>query len=365
MKLVCSTEKLKTALTHADRVTGKNLTLPILSTVLCIATNTSLKIRATNLSLGIEIEIPAQVEKEGVVAISGALLSNFLNTLKTGDQISLEQVNETLLVKTKQGKVIIKTFSYEDFPTIPIVEAEKIQVQATQFLEGIESVYYASAQTDIKPEVASVFIYPGEDTLTFVSTDSFRLAEKKIKTKNIYGFQPVLIPTKNIIELIRILADVKGDLDMCITKNQLSISFGGYYITSRLVDGSFPDYKQIIPKESTTEIVLLKNELQNAIKSSTLFTDKFNQVTFSILVSEKKCLVSSKSSETGENEIQIDGALSGKDISLNINYRYLLDCLQIISTDSVIISCTTPTKPLVIKGVSDNSFLYLIMPMNR
>lgn len=365
MKIQCSSEQVKNALQHAERATGKNLTLPILSSVLCIASGSTLKFRATNLSLGIEIEIPAKVEKEGVVAVSGTILSSFFANNKANEEVLLEQIGETLLVKTKQARIQIKTFSYEDFPTIPTVEGETIVIPAQVFLDGLESVYYAAAQTDIKPEIGSIYIYPEEDVLTFAATDSFRLAEKKIKVKGLYGFQPMLLPYKNAIELQRILAGVPGDISFCITKNLLSISFKGYYITSRVVDGVFPDYRKIFPKEKTSGMVILKSELQNAVKTSTLFSDKFNQITISINPENKTCVLTAKNSDVGENEATLDAALSGEPISVVINYRYLLDCLNAITTDSVSIECTSPSRPITVTGVNDTSFLYLIMPMNR
>ncbi len=365
MKIQCSSEQVKNALQHAERATGKNLTLPILSSVLCIASGSSLKFRATNLSLGIEIEIPAKVEKEGVVAVSGTILSGFFANSKANEEVSMEQIGETLLVKTKQAKIQIKTFPYEDFPTIPTVEGETIKIPTSAFLDGLESVYYAAAQTDIKPEIGSIYIYPEEDILTFVATDSFRLAEKKIKVKGLYGFQPILLPYKNAVELQRILAGVSGDISFCITKNLLSISFNGYYITSRVVDGVFPDYRKIFPKEKTSEMIILKSELQNAVKTSTLFSDKFNQITISIDPSKKTCVLTAKNSDVGENEANLDAALSGEPISVVINYRYLLDCLNAVPTDSVSLECTAPSRPILAKGVGDTSFLYLIMPMNR
>jgi DNA polymerase-3 subunit beta len=365
MKIQCSSEKVKNALLHAERVTGKNLTLPILSSVLCIASGTTLKLRATNLSLGIEIEIPAKVEKEGVVAVSGTILSGFFASSKTNEEVTIELVGETLLVKTKTSRIQIKTFAYEDFPTIPTVDSETIKIPATALLDGLESVYYSAAQTDIKPEIGSVYVYPEDDQLTFVATDSFRLAEKKVKIKGLYGFQPVLIPYKNVVELMRILAGVQGELSFKITKTLLAISFDGYYITSRVVDGVFPDYRKIFPKEKTSEIILLKSELQNAIKTSTLFSDKFNQISLTSDPEKKTCVLSAKNSDVGENEASLDGALSGEPISIVINYRYLLDCLNALPSDSISIDCTAASRPILVRGVGDTSFIYLIMPMNR
>ena len=365
MKIQCNSEKLKNALTHAERMTGKNLTLPILSTILCIASEKSLKLRATNLSLGIEIEIPAKVEKEGVVAVSGALLSGFFANSKSGEEVSIEQIGETLHIKSKQAKGQIKTFPYEDFPTIPSIDGDTLKIPAVALLEGLNATYYACAQTDIKPEIASVSVYAEEDTLVFAATDSFRLAEKKVHVKGLYGFQSVLIPQKNTIEIVRILGSASGDVSVKISKNLISLSFDGYYVTSRVVDGAFPDYRRIIPKEKNTEAVLLKAELQNALKTSTLFTDKFNQVTFACNPEKKTAFLYAKNTEVGENETELDAALTGSPISVVINYRYLMDCLNAIASDSVAFEFVSESKPILVKGVGDQSFLYLIMPMNR
>jgi DNA polymerase-3 subunit beta len=336
-----------------------------LSSVLCIASEKTLTFRSTNLSLGIEIKIPARIEKEGVIAISGALLLGFLNTTKVNEEISLEQIGETLLVKSKQGKIQIKTFPYEDFPTIPVIDAASVKLPTTALLEGLESVYYACAQSDIKPEIGSVYIYPEEDVLTFVATDSFRLAEKKIKIKGLYGFQPVLIPYKNVVELMRILAGVTDESSLCITKNLLSISFPGTYITSRVVDGVYPDYRKIFPKEKNTEAIVLKTELQNAVKTGTLFTDTFNQITLSFNPEKKTSFLTAKNNDIGENESSLDAALTGTPITVVINYRYLLDCLNAIRADSVSLEFTTENRAFTVKGIGDTSFTYLIMPMNR
>ena len=126
-------------------------------------------------------------------------------------------------------------------------------------------MYYSSSVSDVKPEISSVYIYSNEDSLVFVSTDSFRLAEKKVKIKNIEEINGILIPFKNISEIIRIFGEISGDLNICFNKNQISFSYNGIYLTSRLVDGVFPDYRQIIPKESKTEVVVLKQDLNYLI----------------------------------------------------------------------------------------------------
>jgi DNA polymerase III subunit beta len=365
MKIVCDGEKLKKAVTHAEKVTGKNLTLPILSNILLLTGDKELIIRATNLNLGIEIRIPAVVEEEGVVAVSGQTLSSLFSTSKEYGKINLFISENSLIVKTDKGKTTLKTYPSDDFPTIPQVQAESIKIQNNIFVEGIKSVYYSAAQSDIKPEVSSVYIYQNDNSLFFVATDSFRLAEKKIKNVDLYGFTSTLIPYKNIQELLRIIDGEDVKIILKISKNQISIEFDGYYITSRVVDGTFPDYKQIIPQKYSTNIIVLKQDLLQALKTTTIFSDKFNQVTLDIDGKNKKCILGSKNNDIGEHEYMLDGAITGLDASVSFNHRYLLDALQAINSDSVSLEINDGSKPVIIRGVSDDSFMYLIMPMNK
>jgi DNA polymerase-3 subunit beta len=364
MKLECDIEKIKNAISQVERVTGKNLTLPVLSSILFIAVGKSLKLRATNLSLGVEMEIPAKIEKEGIIAISGTTLSGIFSNIIQNESVHLESEEGNLLIKTKKSKIKIKGQPHEDFPTIPLVEGKAFEIETKKLVEGIKAVYYSSSPSDIKPEISSVFIYSKEDNLMFVSTDSFRLAEKKIKMKKIEEISGILIPFKNVPEILRIFGETQDSIKVCFNKNQISFYSNSIYLTSRIIDGVFPDYHQIIPKEFKTEAVVLKQDLLNALKLSNIFSDKFNQINLSISPKEKIFELSSQNNDVGENKTYLDSAIKGEDISLSFNYKYFLDCLQSISSDSISIRLN-PSKPIVVSGSSDNSFTYLIMPMNR
>lgn len=365
MKIECGSEKLKTAISQVERITGKNLTLPILGSILFIASGKSLKLRAINLSLGIEIEIPAKVEKEGIVAISGNIIANIFSNFFDTENITLEDIDGNLLIKTKKSKIKVKGQIYEDFPTIPIVSGVNFEIESKKLVNGVKSVYYSSSPSDIKPEISSVFLYTNEDNLVFVSTDSFRLAEKKIKIKNIPEIKGLLIPYKNIAEILRIFGDLNENIKICFNKNQISFSCNNIYLTSRIIDGVFPDYRQIIPKDKKTEAVVLKQDLLNALKLSNIFSDKFNQLNLSIKVKEKVFELSSSNNDVGENKTYLDAALNGEDVELGFNYKYFLDCFQSITTDSLSIKLNDSSKPIIISPISDSSFTYLIMPMNR
>ena len=289
------------------------------------------------------------------------MFSNF----SQNENVQLEDKDGNLLVKTSKSQITLKGQPHEDFPTIPAVSGAIFEIDSKKLTEGIKSVYYSSSVSDIKPEISSVYIYTDGDNLVFVSTDSFRLAEKKIKVKGLEDISGIIIPFKNVVEILRIFGETQGSVKVCFNKNQISFSSDNIYLTSRVIDGIFPDYRQIIPKESSTEIVVLKQDLLNALKLSNVFSDKFNQVNLRAEPKQKVFELSSINNDVGENKTRLDAVLKGEGIELGFNYKYFLDCFQSITTDSVAIKMSGSGRPMVVSPVSDPSFTYLIMPMNK
>ncbi|MCR4311179.1 MAG: DNA polymerase III subunit beta, partial [Candidatus Taylorbacteria bacterium] len=243
-------------------------------------------------------------------------------------------------------------------------EGKSFEINATDFVRGLKSVWYSSSVSSMKPELSSVYIYQEDGYFVFAATDSFRLAEQKVKM-NVSDFERVLIPYKNVTEIIRVLEGSTGTVLVHMNKNQIAFSFPSTYLTSRTVDGVFPDYRQIIPKEFKTEAVVLKEDLVRSLKVATIFSDTFNQVSVALGPKEKKFELTTKNSNLGENATLLEAALTGEGIAVNFNYRYIADCLQSISTDSITLSFAGPGRPVVIRGVGDRNFTYLVMPMNR
>lgn len=365
MKLECIKDKLKEAVLKVDRVTGKNMALPVLGSILIIAEGKSIKLRATNLDIGVEFEIPAKIEKKGIVAIPGSVIGNFLNN--TNDKnIKLESKDGNLLIKGEKTSTLIKCHNYEDFPTIPLItDSSNFLINVNKFIDGLKSVVYGASLSDIKPEISSVYIYPEDQYLIFVATDSFRLAEKKINIKNNKDFQGIILPLKNSLEIIKIFDGMEEEAKIIFSKNQIAMISDGIYLTSRIVDGVFPDYKQIIPKTFKTEAVVLKQDIINSLKISNIFSDKFNQINFAIKPTSKIFDISSKNSDIGESETMVDASLSGEDTEISFNHKYITDCFQSINKDSVVFKLNGKDKPMIISGIGDNSFIYLVMPLNR
>lgn len=358
-------EKIQEAVSYVARFSGKHPTLPVLNTVFCEAKGTFLILRATNLDIGIQIKIPVKVITEGSVAIPTQTLSTLLSTIQT-KQIDFEEKNGNIIISSGSYKTIIKCLPKEDFPTLPIVsDGEKIVMEGEKLSSGIESVAYSASVSEIKPELSSVYIHPEQNTIVFVSTDSFRLAEKKIQIKGIKDFNGIIIPYKNAIEIARVFKGTNKEITVLFSKHHISLSSDNIHITSRLIDGTFPDYKQIIPKEEKTRVVALKEDVVQSIKITNVFANKFNQVTLKVKPKEKLFIMESKNSDIGESSVSVDAALSGEDVELNVNHRYFADCIPFIHQDSVALSFNGPGKPIIVQGASDTSFTYLVMPMNR
>ena len=364
MKVECVKTNLKDALLAAERFTGKQLSLPVLRYVLFIAGENALKIRATNLDIGIEIEIPARVEKEGVIAIPADTLGNFLSNLNQEKNITIEQIGEHLTISGASYSTLIKGFGYEDFPTLPFVtKGASLEIDTASLLGAFRATQYAVAMTDIKPEFASIFCYTDEQSLIMVASDSSRLAEKRIPLKKNTENFSLLIPGKNVVEIVRALEHTGGVVKIFATKNQISFHTEHMHITSRLVDGVFPDYKQLIPKQFLTEVVLLRQDVVDKLKLTTVFSGKLQQVRLKIYPNEKLVEIESRSDEIGETTQQIDAVLKGDDVEFLLNQRFLMEVFAYLNTDSVSFLASGNTKPLLIKGVGDNSFTYIVMPM--
>lgn len=366
MKLICSKEKLHNTVSKAERITGKNSTLPVLSCIILEAKNNQLIVRSTNLDLGIENTIPVKVESEGIVAIPGGLLLQYLSNVSEDENITLELVNKNILITSSKNETTIKTLAHDDFPTIPRVEnVNTCKISVISLVHGMKSVWYSASVSSMKPELSSVYLYPKDNNLMFVATDSFRLAEKKIETKELDNFESVLVPFRNVGEIVRIFDGLRGDVEVRFDNGQVAFVYDGIYLVSRIVDGNFPDYQQIIPKENSTEVVVLKQDLINALKLSNVFSDKFNQIHMIIRPSDGVFEISSKNVDKGENKNNVDGTLRGEAVEISFNHKYLGDAFGSINSDSLILMFNGSNKPMVMRGVNDASFMYLVMPLNR
>ena len=364
MQLSVDTKELQEKLELVTRVSTKHATLPALQCVLLEVKGDKLFLRGTNLEIGIEAKLSAKTEEDGVAAVPASTLLQTVN-LNQKNETSLRYQDNTLLVGSGISKTEIKCLPVEDFPKLPKVTGEGQTLNGNLFSLGIKSAAFAASQSSIKPELGSVYIFQKkEHTLTFVATDSFRLMEKTVPQKGVTLDDSILLPQKNALEIARVCDHQEEDPVCRLSDNQVSLEFpNGVYITSRLVAGSFPDYNQIIPKEYATKSLVLKEDLVQAFKKTNIFLNKFLQV--KLEVNKSTVVVSAESGEVGRTTEVVRAETDGDHLVLNFNQRYLSEALSHFVDDSVRLHLAGIGRPLVIKGVSDSSVRYLVMPMNK
>ena len=366
MKIECIYEKLNYALAVTSRSAGKHATLPVLNCIVISAKDNEVCIKATNLEIGVEISFNSKVDVPGTVAVPGGVFLQLVNSLDPKEIVKIELIGTNLKVSSGKTHSLVKTLPAEDFPNIPrVTDATECTVSGKDIALGISTVSFSASVSNVKPELSSVYIYPDDGNLVFAATDSFRLAEKKLKADYSESFSAVIVPIKNAQEIARVFSITSDDVVVKLGKNQISLESKGVYLVSRVIDGVYPDYRQVIPKTATTECVVSKDELVHSLKVTTIFSDKFNQVNVSVNSKDSLLSFKTKNNDVGETERSIEAYVNGDDVSVNFNQKYITDSMSVLEGDKVKFSFNGPSRPLVITSHTDPNFTYLVMPMNR
>jgi DNA polymerase-3 subunit beta len=239
-----------------------------------------------------------------------------------------------------------------------------VKLPARELITALRSVAFAASSSSVKPELASVSLSFEAGQLVAAATDSFRLAEVKISTASKQTISGVLLPARNIPDILRAL-DGAGEVEVRVGENQCSFFSDFGFLTSRVIDGAFPDYRAIIPKDSVAKATCLKEDAVSIFKKVAIFTDSFNHVHLSFKPSDKVFTIRAVNTPVGETVDHIPAALEGEDIDINFNARYITDALPVIGGDSITFSTAGHGKPMIITDVPHKGFTYLVMPMNR
>ncbi len=362
MKFTCVTEYLKKALANAERFAGKNITLPVLANVLLEVEGDTVRITATNLESAIKIVVHGSASRIGKVCVPVRVLSSFVQSI--GDEkIQIEEKQGGLVIKTDLRDTRIHGVPVEDFPLFPnIKKTHSLTLPSLALSEAITRVLPAVSISEFKPELNGIAIHVSSALIRFAATDTFRLAEKTIlldQQRNIEPFSFIL-PAKIASELGRILG--KDDvITISIGENQILFESDDYVVISRLIEGNFPEYSAIIPKNFETSCFVSKSTLTDAVRASSIFTSKLREVT--TVVKNKHIEVRSLNQDIGEYKNLIPCSSSGKDLVVGFNYHYFLDGLQATSEEDVFLGLNSEQSPSLIKNKSDGSFLYVLMPI--
>jgi len=372
MQIICLQEKLKQALNITERIIGRNLTLPILNNLLLSTEDNKLKISSTNLEIGINCWLIGKIQKKGSITVPAKLISDLVNNLPN-KKIELKVKNQQLELRCEKFKAVLKGLAAEDFPIIPKIKDKPIikikgHILKNSFSQVVEMVSFSES----RPEISGVYMNFDKNTIKLAATDSFRLAEKNIEVKNNQQLkgQSIIIPQRTIQELIRILGEKElstnkqgQEVEVVLSGNQVLFNLEEAQVISRLIEGQYPDYQQIIPDSFQTEVTLSREELINNIKIASLFSGKINNIKLAINSKRSLVEITAKDVDIGENKSQIETKIKGKDIEIIFNYRYLLDGLNNIFSDKIILGLNTNANPIVIRPVGDDSYTYLVMPI--
>lgn len=365
MELSCLKNHLQKGLQLAEKQTNQKNINPILNGVLLKTEKNHILIRATDLYSGFETKIPAEIKKEGAIVIPVKPVISLLSSAND-DKIILESKNNNLHLVTKNTATTVKAYAEDDFPKLPRVKSDqKLIIKAEKLFSYIKNVVFARSDSDIKPEIASVFFsYKNKSTAKAVATDSFRLAEKTfdfdIETKGINSF---LFPGKSAADFVKILENFEGDVELSFDEHHLFVSHPQFSYFTRLVEGNFPDYEQIIPSSFTTEITLNKRDFADNIKLAGVFSGHLKEVKMRAYPEDNLLEITTSDSELGEHNGQIAAQITGENLEMSFNQRYLLEGLEPINSDSVILRFSGANRPLLIQNPRDVSYLYLVMPM--
>jgi len=364
MKIQCLNQNIKDAVLISERSSSKNQTLPILNSLFLGVEKDKIKIRATNLETAIEMQISGKINESGSVVIPAKTFGLFLSNLND-EQITLESQKNNLLVKTKTANTVIRGFAPEDFPIFPKIEPqEKLSLPVGELIDGISSVAISISPNDTKPELNSMFFKIFKNTLKMAATDSFRLAEKIITSKNISLEKMVsfLVPQKSVLEILKIMSK-EENIEFGINKNHLVLRAPNIKFISRLIDGAFPDYEQIIPKNFKTTAIVNKAEIVSNLKVAGVFTGKLNDVSLNFNKDENKIYISSSSGDAGEHNANISAQIQGENITSKFNLRYIMDGVSQINQEYISFNLNGADLPMLVKGKNDASYSYIVMPM--
>jgi len=373
MKFICTQANLNKALNIVSRIINKNSTLPILNNVLLKTEKGRLKLTSTNLEIGINYWIGGKVEENGEITVPTKLFSNFISNLPDGN-VEIKLRDDVLNVKCNGYKTNIKGLDAKEYPLTPKIEVKPIfKIKSNEFKKALTQVLPAISNSESRVEITGVFMNLedlNKNKITIVTTDSYRLAEKVIyleganvnkEFKNILGnVNSVIIPKDTIQELARNLEDDEELLEVTISENQILFSFGNANMISRLIEGKYPDYKQIIPDKFESIITINKNGIIKGIKVASLFSN--NSIELKLSEGSKSLEISAETSDIGNNNTKLSAENINKNLNILYNYKFLIDGFSGLDGDEVLLQVNNETLPTVLVSVTDKDFIYVIMP---
>jgi len=374
MRVSCLQDNLSKGLNIVGRAVGTRSTLPVLSNILMATDNGRLRLAATNLEMGITAWIGASVEEDGGITVPARTLGDLVNTLSP-ERVDLEVAVRTNALKLGCGATVanIKGIDAQEFPIMPEPEAddERLPIPVDALRETIGRVAIAAARDDSRPILTGVSITYENGLLTMAAADGFRLSVRELPLEaEFYDSFSLVVPARTLTELARISAEEEQFVQLILPQERSQVLFHmtNVDVVTQVIDGSFPDYRQIIPRDLPTRTIVDTADFLQACKRADIFAREANHtVRVSIQPQEGMAgvmKINAESSETGSNEGVIDASIEGEGVEIAFNVRYLIEVLNVIQQDRIMIGTSRADKPGVIRPVGDDTFTYVIMPMH-
>ena len=362
MDIIINHQKIQSALRVIERLVSKNISLPILNTILLKTDGARLRLSATNLEFGINYWIPAKVNKNGEIAVPVRVFSDFFNNIYD-EKLSLSVNKNIITINSDNYKTKILGMETKDFPLIPKSQSElRFKINSQSLKGGLLGVLEAASLSETRPEIGGIFININKNKAEFAATDSFRLAEKIINLNSEVS-KSFIIPRNTAIEIVRILENINEDLSLNISDNQIFIYGNEFEFISRLIDGHYPEYKKIIPDKYISLVKINKVNLEKNIRMASIFSSSISDV--KLKADNNNLQITAQNNDRGEIVANIACLTKEIPFEVSVNYHYLLDGLKLISTENVIINFSGDGSPLVLKGEENKDQTYVIMPLRK
>lgn len=373
MKLSCTKENLAQGLSITSHISTKNVNLPILNNVLLKADQGGLKLISTNLEIALTCSIRGKLEQQGEYTVPSKLFYEFVNLLPD-EVVNMDLHDDGLFVSCAKAKTTINGISPSEFPLIPPVEGEvKFEVNVADFKKALSQTLFATAMNEARPELTGVYMKFQGGKLIMAATDSYRLSEVETSTPSKDQEYEVIVPQRTLAELNRVFSVFKDDVEasqsvtMELANNQVVFRYASVELISRTIEGVYPDYKQIIPDRHETKAVVDRREMIQAIKSVSLFAKQgLYDIKMSIDPSGKLTLFAQDATR-GKNDTDLSGEVEGKENTIALNYRYVLDGLNAMNSEKVELKMIDGASPFVLAPAGDDAekFVYIVMPIRQ
>lgn len=363
MIITVNQKNLKAGLSAVERIVSRNIALPILQNVVLKTENGRLKLFSTNLEIGINYWIGAKIEEDGEIAVPAKIFFDFVSNI-SDEKMAISSKENILYINSGGYKTKIIGFPVKDFPIIPKAKKEVLfKILSGEFVDVLASVIDSAALSETRPELSGVLISFSQEKIESAATDSFRLAEKSIAKNTNFPEQSVIIPRTTVQEIIRILSGLDEEISLAVSENQIFLLTQDVEIVSRLIDGTYPDYKKVIPDKFVSRVLVEKEILEKNIRLASIFSSHISDV--KIEAQEENLKITAKNTDRGEILSQIPAILKNEPFEVAVNYRYFLDGLKIMPTEKIIIEFTGEGNPLVLKPEGKKDLVYIIMPLRN